>query len=90
MRACAFLLRQDGYSALHLAVRFRSLAALTALLERGARADLRDRDDRTPFHYAADLDEVHCLRALLRCPDGKLGMDARDKARFFCEATRLF
>jgi ankyrin repeat protein len=55
----------DGLAPLSLAVRMGSIESTKILLEHGSCANSRDRDGKSPLHYAAEARNVHKIVKLL-------------------------
>ncbi|OGE46567.1 hypothetical protein PENARI_c187G02191 [Penicillium arizonense] len=55
----------DGLTPLSLAVRMGSIEATKILLEHGSCADSRDKNGKSPLHYAAEAGNVHKIVKLL-------------------------
>ncbi len=69
---------QMGWSPLHVAAFKSADAIVRELLQRGAQANLADKEGRTPLHLACLNGSDACVRALLR---GGARPDVRDKVR---------
>lgn len=69
---------EHGWTPLQVACGYGSMGAVTALLELGAKANVKDKMGMTPVHAAADTDEKGVMPELLATPEGKECIDAVD------------
>ncbi|XP_003738930.2 85/88 kDa calcium-independent phospholipase A2 [Galendromus occidentalis] len=67
-----------GKTPLHLALELQNAPALQALLDQGARVDVVDNRENSPFHYAIKTETKSFLEMICRAPGAATGINQRN------------